>query len=649
MHDAAQSSLRRKTRQQPVWLRAAADGGKTMDAMTARMPMADRLHSSVARFGAAIAIALAVVAIRWILAPLLGDRHPYMTVLISVVLSVWYCGPGPAAVACMLSFAASHALFGLPTSRYEAGVYGQAMHVALVAAETFGIAWLVWSQQQAKRALSAQVQAALLAKERLAAEIAERRPVEDSLRTSREEFEVLATKAPVGILRADATGQCTFANEQWCQMTGYAADEMLGYAWSRTVHPDDLAATMSRWEASVQEQRPYTNDLRLVRKDGGIRFVTASALPIHAADGAVTGFIGTVIDTTEQRQAEEHIRRKDAQLRSIVDNASAVIFLKDSAGRYLLANRRFYESFRQYGDDVVGKTDAEWFPEDVARRLVEADAQVWDSAAPIAVEESTPLADGLHTYLTVKFPVTDHTGRMTALGGISTDITELKRVRDSLEHKQKLLRNLIDIQEREKQLLCNEFHDGLIQYAVGSKMMLESCRDDHSHQLPATVAKTLDHVVDYLAKGIEDGRRVILGIRPAVLDDLGLAAAIGDLADQFPGSELKITTAIDPDIGSLPKPLQTSVYRIVQESLSNAHKHSGARHVHIELHRSAGSLHVTVRDDGCGFDVAAARGQGFGLLGMSERVQLAGGELSVESMTGTGTQVAVRLPILQPE
>jgi PAS domain S-box-containing protein len=567
-----------------------------------------------------------------------------MTVLISVVLSVWYCGPGPAAVACMLSFAASHALFGLPTSRYEAGVYGQAMHVALVAAETFGIAWLVWSQQQAKRALSAQVQAALLAKERLAAEIAERRPVEDSLRTSREEFEVLATKAPVGILRADATGQCTFANEQWCQMTGYAADEMLGYAWSRTVHPDDLAATMSRWEASVQEQRPYTNDLRLVRKDGGIRFVTASALPIHAADGAVTGFIGTVIDTTEQRQAEEHIRRKDAQLRSIVDNASAVIFLKDSAGRYLLANRRFYESFRQYGDDVVGKTDAEWFPEDVARRLVEADAQVWESAAPIAVEESTPLADGLHTYLTVKFPVTDHTGRMTALGGISTDITELKRVRDSLEHKQKLLRNLIDIQEREKQLLCNEFHDGLIQYAVGSKMMLESCRDDHSHQLPATVAKTLDHVVDYLAKGIEDGRRVILGIRPAVLDDLGLAAAIGDLADQFPGSELKITTAIDPDIGSLPKPLQTSVYRIVQESLSNAHKHSGARHVHIELHRSAGSLHVTVRDD-----VAAARGQGFGLLGMSERVQLAGGELSVESMTGTGTQVAVRLPILQPE
>jgi PAS domain S-box-containing protein len=633
MRDAAQSSLRRKTRQPPVWLRAAAVGGKTM----------------VARFGGAVAIVLTTVAARWLLAPVLETRLSYAAVLVSVVASLWLCGLGPAIVAGVLSFAASHALFGFPANHYAYGVYGLGLHLGLVAAETFGIAWLVWSQQQARRALYAQVQTALLAKKRLADEIAERRQVEDSLRTSREEFEVLATKAPVGILRADATGQCTFANEQWCRMTGYAADEMLGYAWSRTVHPDDLAGTMARWEASVEEQRPYTNELRLVRKDGGIRFVTASALPIHAANGAVTGFIGTVIDTTEKRQVEEHLRGKEAQLRSIVDNAAAVIFLKDSAGRYLLVNRRFYENFHQYGDNVVGKTDAEWFPQDVARRLLEADAKVWESAAPITVEESTPLADGLHAYLTVKFPVTDDAGRMTALGGISTDITELKRVRDSLEHKQKLLRNLIDIQEREKQLLCNEFHDGLIQYAVGSKMMLESYRDDHSHQLPATVAKTLDDVVDYLAKGIEDGRRVILGIRPAVLDDLGLAAAIADLADQFPGSELEITTAIDPDIGSLPKPLQTSVYRIVQESLSNAHKHSGARHVHIELHRSAGSLHVTVRDDGCGFDVAAARGQGFGLLGMSERVQLAGGEFSVESMTGTGTRVTVRLPILRPE
>lgn len=613
--------------------------------MLLRTPMVDRPAGTAARYGIAVAIALAIVAVRWLLHPLLANRHTYIVVPIATVLALWRCGPGPAIAAFAASFGASHALFGLSDSDYQTGFAGRMLHTGVIIGETLGLSGLVWSQQRAKRVLAAQVKAAVLQQELLAAEMAERQQVAATLRDSREEFEVLATKAPVGILRADATGRCTFANEQWCRMTGYSVDETLGYDWSRCVHPDDLLATMSRWEASVREQHSYSNQLRLVRKDGGIRFVTASALPLHGEDGTVTGFIGTVIDTTGQRTAEEHLRGKELQLRSIVDNASAVIFLKDAAGRYLLVNRRFYESFHHYGEDVVGKTDAEWFPEDVARRLVEADALVWESKKAISVEESTPLPDGLHTYLTVKFPVCDDAGRMTALGGISTDITELKRAQESLEHKQKLLRNLIDIQEQEKQLLCNEFHDGLIQYAVGSKMMLESCRDDHLHGLPAAVSKTLGDVIDFLRKGIEDGRRVILGIRPAVLDDLGLAAAITDLADEFSAAALEITTTIDPDVGPLRKELQTTVYRIVQESLNNAHKHSGARHVRIELRRDGDALQLTVADDGCGFDPATARNRGFGLVGMSERVQLAGGEFSVESASGAGTVVAVRLPI----
>ena len=618
-------------------------------AMALHTPLVDRPSGTAVRYGIAVAIALAAVAVRWLLHPLLANRHTYSVVPIATVLALWRCGPGPAIAAFAVSFGASHALFGLSGSDYQTGFAGRVLHMGIIFGEALGLSCLVWSQQRAKRALAAEVKAAVLQQERLAAEITERQRVAATLRNSREEFEVLASKAPVGILRADATGRCTFVNEQWCHMTGYSVDETLGYDWSRCVHPDDLIATMSRWEASVREQRSYSNQLRLVRKDGGIRFVTASALPLHGEDGTVTGFLGTVIDTTGQRTAEEHLRGKELQLRSIVDNASAVIFLKDAAGRYLLVNRRFYKGFRHYGEDVVGKTDAEWFPENVARRLVEADALVWESKKAISVEESAPQPDGLHTYLTVKFPVCDDAGRMTALGGISTDITELKRAQESLEHKQNLLRNLIDIQEQEKQLLCNEFHDGLIQYAVGSKMMLEGCRDDHSQELLATVSKTLGDVISFLQKGIEDGRRVILGIRPAVLDDLGLAAAITDLADQLPADELKVTTMIATDTGPLPKVLQTTVYRIVQESLSNAHKHSGARHVRVELRRKGDALLLNVGDDGRGFDPAAARNRGFGLLGMSERVQLAGGEFSVESESGAGTLVAVRLPIQTPE
>lgn len=486
--------------------------------------MIDRPAGTAARYGIAIVVALAIVLVRWLLSPLLADRHTYIVVPIATVLALWRGGVGPAIAAFALSFGVSQALFGLASSDYQTGFAGRIVHTGVILGETLGLSLLVWSQQRTKRALATQVRMAELHRERLASEIADRQQVAATLRTSREEFAVLATKAPVGILRADATGRCTFVNEQWCDMTGYSADESLGYDWSRCVHPDDLVATMGRWEASVREQRPYSHQLRVVRKDGGIRFVTASALPLKDDDGTISGFIGTVIDTTEIRLTQE-----------------------------------------------------------------------------------------------------------------------------SLERKQKLLHNLIDIQEREKQLLCNEFHDGLVQYAVGSKMMLESCRGDHAHQLPPTVARALDEVIGFLQKGIEDGRRVILGIRPAVLDDLGLAAAIADLADHVAAPELAVTTAIDADLGSLPKELQTTVYRIVQESLNNARKHSRARHARIVVRREGEALRLEVGDDGCGFDPATARNRGFGLLGMSERVQLAGGEFSVESASGAGTRVAVRLPIPSPE
>jgi PAS domain S-box-containing protein len=97
--------------------------------------------------------------------------------------------------------------------------------------------------------------------------------------TGQAAFDALATRAPVGILRADAQGMCTFANEAWCQISGLSREETLGRAWSHAVHPDDLAGTMEKWEQSVREQRPYSHEVRLLRPDGTVRHVLASACP----------------------------------------------------------------------------------------------------------------------------------------------------------------------------------------------------------------------------------------------------------------------------------------------------------------------------------------------------------------------------------
>jgi two-component system NarL family sensor kinase len=208
-----------------------------------------------------------------------------------------------------------------------------------------------------------------------------------------------------------------------------------------------------------------------------------------------------------------------------------------------------------------------------------------------------------------------------------------------------LLRYLIEVQENERQFLCHEFHDGLIQYAAGSLMSLEAYRAAHEETNELAL---IDTAIGHLRKGVEDGRRVIRGIRPAVLDDSGLEAAIFDLIGQYKNSGIMVTGKCDPRIGRLPDILQTTVYRVVQEALNNARKHSGTDVVRIELTKSNDDLHLEGRDFGCGFDGASSRKRGFGLPGMAERVRLLGGECRIESERDVGTCVSVRLPIPQP-
>jgi len=467
--------------------------------------------------------------------------------------------------------------------------------------------------------------------------------VRHQLAGCREAFGSLSQNVQVGILQADLDGSCVYANESWCELSGLTIGETLGHRWSQAVHPDDLPSVMAKWQESIDSRQPYLNEVRLLRPDGAIRYVLAAAQPIRDQRGQITGFLGTVLDITSRRTAERLAREKDSLLRTLVDHSSAAIYLKDSQGRYLLVNRRHLELFPQMREFQPGSTPFDWFPADLARSFIETDAEVFRTGQTITFRENlTRPGDPQRTYLSVKFPVLDEGGAIMAVGGISADISDLEDARRELERRERLLRNLIEVQEEEKQLLCHEFHDGLIQYAVGSKMLLEALRET---ALPESCRAVVDSVIDCLAKGIEDGRRSIRGIRPAALDDLGLRAALDDLADELRASGIGVETILDPSIDLLPASLQTTLYRIAQESFNNVRKHSGSPSVCLTVAQAAGRVELIAEDDGRGFDQAVAGGEGFGLLGVRERVRLVGGECAVESAPGRGTRLKVSLPV----
>jgi signal transduction histidine kinase len=206
------------------------------------------------------------------------------------------------------------------------------------------------------------------------------------------------------------------------------------------------------------------------------------------------------------------------------------------------------------------------------------------------------------------------------------------------------LRRSLEAAEAERRRWARELHDETLQALGGLKVLLSGASrlDD-----AAAMRAAMRHAIDQLSADIESLRGLITELRPPALDQLGLEPALASLAKRTATtSGLDVTTELElPDERRLPPELETTVYRIVQESLTNAVKHARATIAEIAVRCTDGEVAIEVYDDGIGFEVGREPGVGFGLTGMRERVELAGGEIEVGPGTERGTLVRARLPL----
>jgi signal transduction histidine kinase len=204
------------------------------------------------------------------------------------------------------------------------------------------------------------------------------------------------------------------------------------------------------------------------------------------------------------------------------------------------------------------------------------------------------------------------------------------------------LRHSLDAAEAERRRWARELHDETLQGLGGLSVLLAQAVRQVEDE---TVASLLRDGVDQVAREIENLRAIITELRPAALDELGLAPAIEALVARFTAVEgLSIACALDlPPAGRLGQDLETTVYRLVQEALTNVAKHARADRAAVSVAAVAGHLEVAVADDGAGFDPADAT-SGFGLAGMRERVELSRGRLAIEP-TASGTTVRAVIPL----
>ena len=221
-------------------------------------------------------------------------------------------------------------------------------------------------------------------------------------------------------------------------------------------------------------------------------------------------------------------------------------------------------------------------------------------------------------------------------------------LREQSEESHRLTRQVVLAQEAERQRLSRELHDEIGQALTAVSFNLQAYQQSVGN---STVESQLQDSLSIIESTLHQVRDLALDLHPAILDDLGLIAALQwYMGRQAERASLTMELVADPLETSLPADLNTTCFRIVQEALTNILRHARAKKVLVELHQHNAELELVIRDDGIGFDVQAARqraahGASLGLLGMQERVLLVKGHLQIKSAPGVGTEIRARFPL----
>jgi PAS domain S-box-containing protein len=229
---------------------------------------------------------------------------------------------------------------------------------------------------------------------------------------------------------------------------------------------------------------------------------------------------------------------------------------------------------------------------------------------------------------------------------LHNEIQERIRAESALQRERKTLEHLLRSSDHERQLIAYEIHDGLAQFLAGAIMQFQGSEYAKAED-PDQSAICFNAGMEMLRHAHSEARRLISGVRPPILDDSGIVAAIAHLAgDQGSSGGMKIEFRSRVEFERLDSIVENAIFRIVQECLANACKHSGSESARIELAQSDRHLRIEIQDWGKGFTVDEAGDGCYGLEGVRERVRLLGGSVEIQSAPGAGTRITVELPLL---
>lgn len=404
-------------------------------------------------------------------------------------------------------------------------------------------------------------------------------------------------------------------------------------------------------------------------REGGLSGRSVGGLTLSRSDRELLSLLAAQAAATVQRfELFSTLSRSEDKYKALTENAVDMVFALDRAGRFTFVNERTKEILGREPSSLVGVFWSDLVEPESVEPTLKALEEARRSKAPrVFYEWIVARHDGEKALLEVSASLVWRYGEIHGQQGIARDVTERRKLQAEIarrsqelilsEERQQQMRDYVAlvtrIQEEERRRIARELHDDTIQALIAAVRKAEAARAC----LPADVegaARGLVSVENVLRQAVGGLRRVISDLRPAVLDDLGLAPALDYLVRHArkPDTEVSLElsgfatdTRLDPEI-------EIALFRIAQEALNNAVKHSQARLVKVSLKKDRDQVELTVGDDGKGFGLPSAlsdlaRSGRLGLIGMSERAHLLGGRFEVKSAPDSGSTVTVTIPLKQ--
>ena len=486
-------------------------------------------------------------------------------------------------------------------------------------------------------------------------DITERKRLEENLKKSEERFRTVVQDQTEVICRFDSNNIIVFANEVYCDFFGKSMDELIGHKWFPVAHADDIEIIQDKLKTLSISNPVVVIENRVYSGKGELHWFQFINRGVYNQKGDLIEIQSVGRNITGRKKAEVELRESEEKFRILYNNSPDMyVSISPDDASILYCNETFMKETGYSENEIIGQPIFKMYHEDcledvkknVFAKFVKTGVVV-DKEVIIKRKDGSKIIASLNVN-----PVKDEEGNILYSISSWRDNTERKRAEEKIASFQKDLINLNkhieDLREKERKQIARDLHDDLGQKLTALNIDIAWVKNKlpkSNYQILEKI-ESIGELINETSKSIRD---IASEIRPSILDNLGLIAAIKWQAKRFKKSSgINCRLVLSPEETEIGPELSINIFRIIQEALTNIIRHSQASEVIIRMLKKDKTLELKIIDNGIGIDKESISKSGsFGLLGMSERAKVCNGEFNISKKEGGGTVLSLILPFTE--